>query len=86
MWEEVDVDLYNISEMLRATTMKKSERMGELICSFGAEHFGVVERKKSTPMIPTKSRRQKEMDCLVRERRQLKKTIEEGHRKEGRKA
>ncbi len=32
-----------------------------------------LERKKATPMIPNKSRRQKETDRLVRERKQLKK-------------
>lgn len=74
----VNVDLCNILEMLRATTMKQSEIMGELIYSFGAEHFVVVERKVSTPMSPTKSVRRKEIDCLVRE--------EKGHRKEGSKA
>ncbi|KAJ8349704.1 hypothetical protein SKAU_G00248340 [Synaphobranchus kaupii] len=39
MWEEVNADLCNILEMLRGTTMKKLERMGELIYSYGAERL-----------------------------------------------
>ncbi|KAK0141132.1 hypothetical protein N1851_021873 [Merluccius polli] len=53
--------------------MKKLERMGNLIYAYGVEQFGVVEGKQSTPSIPSKSRRQTEIDRLVKERRQLKK-------------
>lgn len=61
-----------ILEMPRGTNIKKLERMRELIYSYIVEHFEVVKRKKTTPSIPIKSRRQKEIDCLVWERRQLK--------------
>lgn len=53
--------------------MKKLEKMSNLIFAYGSERFGVVEGKRSTPTIHTKSRRQKEIDRLVKERRQLKK-------------
>ncbi len=56
-WEEVNVDLCNILETLRGTTMRKLERMGKLICSYRAEHFGAVEKTKLTSTILTKSRR-----------------------------
>ncbi|KAJ8359243.1 hypothetical protein SKAU_G00157680 [Synaphobranchus kaupii] len=55
------------------SAVKKLERMGELIYSYGAECFGVVEKRKRTPPIPTKSRRQQEIDRLIMEKRQLKK-------------
>lgn len=57
MWEEVHTDLYKILEMLRGTAKEKLEKKGEAIYSCGAERFGVVEREKTTPTIPTKSRR-----------------------------
>ena len=53
--------------------MKKLERLGVLIYAYGAERFGVVKGKLSTSSIPSKSRRQTEIDRLVKERRQLKK-------------
>ena len=73
LWKEVNTDLCNILEGIRGTTMKKLERMGDLIYAYGVEQFGVVEGKQATPSIPTKSRRQTEIDRLVKERRQLKK-------------
>ncbi|KAK9981310.1 hypothetical protein ABG768_000861, partial [Culter alburnus] len=47
--------------------------MGDLIYAYGVERFGVVESKRATPSIHTKSRRQTDIDRLVKERRQLKK-------------
>ena len=73
LWEEVNTDLCNILEGIRGSTMKKLERMGNLIYAYGAERFGVAEGKRPTPPVPTKSRRQAEIDRLVKERRQLKK-------------
>lgn len=52
---------------------EKLERMGNVIFTYGMERFGVVEGKQSTPTIHTKSRRQKEIDWLIKERHQLKK-------------
>lgn len=73
LWKEVNTDLCNILEGIRGSTMKKLERMGNLIYAYGAERFGVAEGKRSTLSIPTKSRRQTEIGRLVKERRQLKK-------------
>ncbi|XP_035848687.1 uncharacterized protein LOC118493289 [Sander lucioperca] len=73
LWKERNTDLCNILEGIRGTTMKKLERMGDLIYAYGVERFGVVEGKQATPSILTKSRRQTEIDRLVKERRQLKK-------------
>ena len=53
--------------------MKKLESMSSLIYDYGADRFGVVEDKRPTLSSPTKSRRQTEIDRLVKERRQLKK-------------
>lgn len=47
--------------------------MGDLIYNYGAEHFGAAEKRKKTSSTPIKSRRQQEIDHLVKERRQLKK-------------
>lgn len=47
--------------------------MGDLIYAYGVEWFGAAERKMAKPVTPTKSRRQKEIDRLVRKIRQLKK-------------
>ena len=73
LWKEVNADLCSILEGIRGTTLKKLEKMGDLMYAYGADKFGVVERKQATPAIPTKSRRQSEIDRLVKERRQLKK-------------
>lgn len=42
--------------MLRVATMRKLEKMVELIYNYGMECFGAVEKRKTTL---TKSRRQK---------------------------
>ncbi|KAL7852846.1 hypothetical protein SRHO_G00186310 [Serrasalmus rhombeus] len=48
--------------------------MGELIYSYGRERFGVKDRKAKKEHTPRdKSRRQQEIERLVKERRQLKK-------------
>ncbi|KAM4567620.1 uncharacterized protein V3H82_011871 [Fundulus diaphanus] len=73
LWTEVNTDLCNILQAVRGTTLKKLERMGDLIFDYGSKRFGVVEGKRATPTISTKSRRQAEIDRLVKERRQLKK-------------
>ena len=53
--------------------MKKLERLGDLIYSYGAERFGVADKRRSIPSIPSQSRRQQEIERLVKERRGLKK-------------
>ena len=69
----IDTDISKLLGQLRGTAVKKLERMGDLIYSYGAERFGTAEKRKKTSATPTKSRRQQEIERLVKERRQLKK-------------
>ena len=69
--ETVNTDLILLLEQLGGTAVKKLERLGDLIYSYGAERFGVADKRRSTPSIPSQSRRQQER--LVKERRGLKK-------------
>ncbi len=73
-WEIVNNDLTKILERQVGTAEKKLERMGDIIYHYGEERFGVNTRRsgKVTPA-PAKSRRQQEIERLVRERRQLRK-------------
>ena len=68
-WELLD----QAQSKLRGTAGKKLERMGELIYNYSAERFRTAEKRKKTPTMSTKSRRQQEIERLVKERRQLKK-------------
>lgn len=74
LWETINTDLTLSLEQLRGTVEKKLERMGDIIYQYGAERFGVQERKgrKDVPAAPV-SRRQQEIKRLVLERRQLRK-------------
>ena len=73
-WETINNDLTKILEQQVGTAEKKLERMGDIIYHYGEERFGVNERRSGkTPPTPAKSRRQQEIEGLVRERRQLKK-------------
>ncbi|RXN17451.1 hypothetical protein ROHU_008023 [Labeo rohita] len=72
-WETIDTDISNLLGQLRGTVVRKLERMGDLIYNYGVERFGMVEKRKKTSPTQTKSRRQQEIERLVKERRQLKK-------------
>ena len=73
-WETINNDLTKILEQQVGTAEKKLERMGDIIYHYGEERFGVNERRSGkTPPAPAKSRRQQEIEILVRERRQLRK-------------
>ena len=61
MWDSINTDISKLLEQLRGTAIKKLEKMGEMIYSYGAEHFGITEEMKKLSSIPTKSRRQQEM-------------------------
>ncbi len=77
-WEKINNDLIKVLEQQVGTAQKKLERMGDIIYCYGKEHFGVCKGKsKKSVVIPTESRRQQEMKRLIRERRQLKKQMEE---------
>lgn len=72
-WETVNTDLCRLLDQLKGPVGRKFDKMGELIYNYGAERFGVVEKSWNPPSTQTKSRRQQEIDRLVKERRILKK-------------
>lgn len=65
---EMNTNLCNILETLRGTTLKRLEKLADFIYNYGAERFGTGERRRSTQTIIIKSRTQKEIEHLVRER------------------
>lgn len=71
-WATVDADLGAILEGIRGTAEKKLERMSDLIYFYGAERFGIKEHRNETPT-PPKSRRQQEIEHLIKEKRNLRK-------------
>ncbi|CAM4720493.1 unnamed protein product [Leuciscus chuanchicus] len=71
-WATVDADLGAVLEGIRGTAEKKLERMSDLIYFYGAERFGTKEQRKETPT-PPMSRRQQEIEHLIKERRDLRK-------------
>ncbi|XP_049449241.1 uncharacterized protein LOC125899203 [Epinephelus fuscoguttatus] len=72
-WEIVNRDLSVILSRLRGNAMERLEKMGDIMYSYGVERFGVHERKRSERVQSGKSRRQREIEKLVKERRQLRK-------------
>lgn len=73
-WETINNDLRKILEQQTGTAEKKLERMGDIIYCYGEERFGVtIRRSGKTQPASAKSRRQQEIERLVRERRQLRK-------------
>lgn len=71
-WESINADLTIAMEGMRGTFEKKLNSMGDLIYDYGVERYGVEKREKAPPLT-NRSRRQEEIERLVRERRQLKK-------------
>ncbi|MGH0168978.1 UNVERIFIED_CONTAM: hypothetical protein FKN15_059057 [Acipenser sinensis] len=72
-WDTVNTDLCFALERLSGTVEKKLDKFGDIIYAYGSERFGVEKRKGKVQTIPGKSRRQQEIERLVRERRQLRK-------------
>lgn len=73
-WEITNNDLTKILEQQVGTAEKKLERMVDIIYHYGEERFGVNARRSNKAIsAPAKSRRQQEIEILVRERRQLRK-------------
>ncbi|MGH0138942.1 UNVERIFIED_CONTAM: hypothetical protein FKN15_068065 [Acipenser sinensis] len=72
-WNTVNTDLCFALERLSGTVEKKLDKFGDIIYAYGSERFGVEKRKEKVQTIPGKSRRQQEIERLVRERRQLRK-------------
>ena len=74
-WATIDADLTKILDRIRGTVEKKLEKMGDMIYSYGAERFKTKNtgKKDRTPTTPPKSRRQQEIQRLVKKRRNLRK-------------
>ncbi|KAK7886737.1 hypothetical protein WMY93_026358 [Mugilogobius chulae] len=72
-WDIVNQDLCGLLEQLKGPAVKKLEKMGEIIYKYGAEHFGTAYKIRNPSTTQTKSRRQQEIEQLVKARRQLKK-------------
>lgn len=72
-WQNVYEDLCCLLEQLKGSAAKKMEKMEELIYNYGAERFGTVSGTRNLCTTKIKSRRQQEIDLLVKERRLLKK-------------
>lgn len=62
--------------------MKNLESMGNLIYAYVVEWFGGVKGKLPKPSIPIKSRKQAEIHCFAKKRRQLKKQCGEATEEE----
>ena len=75
-WETTDTDLVHLLEGLKGCVERKLDKIGEIIYSYGAERFGVKSKNQRTQKEPSahyKSRRQQEIERLVKERRCLRK-------------
>ena len=75
-WETTDTDLVHLLEGLKGCVDRKLDKIGEIIYSYGAERFGVKSKNPRTQKEPAthlKSRRQQEIERLVKERRSLRK-------------
>lgn len=70
--------LSKILEGLQGTVEKKLERMSNLIYEYGVERFGARDPRKNKTTTSPKSRRQREIECLVKERRDLRKQRRKG--------
>ena len=72
-WETINRDLTSVLQRMSGTVERKLDKMGDIIYSYGAERYGVRSKQGRLPALESKSRRQQEIDRLIRERRQLKK-------------
>lgn len=72
-WATVNTDLKKILNRLRGTVLKKLEKMCDLISSYGVERFGIKQPGMKHKPTPPKSRRQPEIEQLIKERWQLRK-------------
>ncbi len=74
-WGAIDTDLVHLLEGLKGGVERKLEKIGEIIYSYGSESFGVKCKDHSTQKEPSahlNSRRQQEINRLVKERRCLR--------------
>lgn len=67
-WETVNNDLTKILEQQVGTATVKLESMGDIIYHYGVELFGVQQKRSGeTTTVQAKSRRQQEIEMLVKE-------------------
>ncbi len=75
-WKTINSDLVLLLEGQKGHVERKLDNIGAIIYSYGVERFGVkgkTQRMQKGPSTQPKSRRQQEIDRLVKERRQLRK-------------
>ncbi|KAK7912981.1 hypothetical protein WMY93_013192 [Mugilogobius chulae] len=84
-WEVIDKDLSSLLQNLKGDVERRLEKMGEIVYTYGKERFGVRNKKPKSNegQCPCrKSRRQVEIDKLVKERRQLRKQWKKANNEE----
>jgi len=72
-WEAVNKDLLIILGRFGGNASDRLEKMGDIIYSYGVERFGVQDRKRVERVHLVKSRWQRGIDKLVKERKNLRK-------------
>ncbi|XDV53670.1 hypothetical protein PO909_022108 [Leuciscus waleckii] len=77
-WETTDTDLVHLLEGLKGCVERKLDKIEEIINSYGEVRFGVKSTTpnlgtQKNPSVKLKSRRQQEIERLVKERRNLRK-------------
>lgn len=76
-WRSINDDLKGMLAGLKGTAESKLNRLGKVIYDYGVARFGVVQRNgKGQDLV--KSRRQVEIETLVKESRQLRKQWKKG--------
>ncbi len=84
-WKTINEDLSSILENIKGTVEKKLDKMADIIYTYGAEKYGLLEKRQRSRVAVKQSRRQLEMQRLIKHRRQLKKQWRKAseHEKEG---
>lgn len=72
-WQSVEQDLCGLLEHLKGSAVNKMEKMGEIIYNYRAERFGTMSSTRNPCATKSKSRRQQEIDRLIKGRWLLKK-------------
>lgn len=72
-WETVNGDLSGILGRLRGHVVERLETFGDVMYSNSLERFGVSAKRRGERVQIGRSRRQREIEKLIKERRQSKK-------------
>uniref|UniRef100_A0A3B1K6T8 Reverse transcriptase domain-containing protein n=1 Tax=Astyanax mexicanus TaxID=7994 RepID=A0A3B1K6T8_ASTMX len=80
-WRSINDDLKGMLEGLKGTAESKLNRLGKVIYDYGMARFGVVQRNVKCQDV-VKSRRQVEIEKLVKESRLLRKKWKKGNEAE----